>query len=167
MLHPVVTRSIHSTEPPRWAFAPELQERRRAPLDVRPTLRAIDDVLRGVLAIVGIAAIFAACAILIFGCAGGTITAHDVLDASAIAARAEEESLAARHRAAERVCLELETTDGAAACLDRVEGEYATAWGAYGIFLAAWHLGDAAERAGAADAMVRALAAERALGGTR
>lgn len=97
------------------------------------------------------------------GCGPAGVTARDVLDASAIVGRASEESLAASHRAAERECLDLESTDAAASCLDRTEADFAARWAVYAGFLAAWRLGDAAERAGAADALPRALAADRSL----
>lgn len=102
---------------------------------------------------------------LLAGCGG--VTARDVLDASAVAGTEAHAILAARYGAASRACLDLPASDAAEACLDAVGSRFAPAWIMYRAYLTAWRQGDVAERAGEADALERALAANRALGGVR
>lgn len=151
---PVVTRSIRSTEPESWALDPEarrvLQARDRRTW--RALWRALD-------------AVEAALVAVVVGCAGQqSVTARDVLDAAAVAGRGAEEALAAHYRDDERACLDEPTSTAARDCMARVDAAYADAWAAYAAFLAAWRLADAAERAGAVDALPRALAATAAAG---
>ena len=105
------------------------------------------------------------CARLLAGCGG--VTARDVLDASAVAGTEAHTILAARYGAASRACLDLDTSDAAEACLDAVDTRFAPAWIMYRAYLVAWRQGDVADRNGEADALERALAANRALGGVR
>lgn len=167
---PVVTRSIRSTEPESWALDPEarrvLQARDRRTW--RALWRALDAVEAALVAVVVGAVVVVALALvlsLLVGCAGQqSVTARDVLDAAAVAGRGAEEALAAHYRDDERACLDEPTSTAARDCMARVDAAYADAWAAYAAFLAAWRLADAAERAGAVDALPRALAATAAAG---
>lgn len=168
---PVVTRSIRPTGPEPWALDTEAErvvrearERRRWRslwTAVGAAEAALVALLVGSVVVVVLALVLS----WLSGCAGQqSVTARDVLDAAAVAGRGAEEALAAHYRDDERACLGEPTSDAARDCMARVDASYADAWAAYAAFLAAWRLADAAERAGAVDALPRALAATAAAG---
>jgi len=135
MRPPVITRAIRPTRRERWTFAADLHE--RPPIDPRPALRTVDDVL-WVLAGGAIVVLVAACVLLLLsGCAAES--------ASVRAATTAHVELARRYEDEQRACLTLSTSDYADACVLAVRRRYAPAWAAYRAYYIEWLAAHAAE----------------------